>query len=88
MTIQEKLDAVLVFCVRTSKEIGVSPDSLITFDAEDMRKGAQECELKDQGEFQYYLRSLSDMGMLKILTLAGGFQITISGFMRAESLGV
>ena len=88
MTIQEKLDAVLAFCVRTSKELGASPDSLITLDPDDVRKAVEECELKDEAEFRYYLRSVAQLGMLKILTLNGGFQITMAGFMRAESLGV
>ena len=90
MTIQQKHDALLAFCVRTSKDLGASPQSIISLDAEDVQEVLAECGFKDEAELRFFVRSLEDRGFLEsYVTLASvGYRITMAGYEIAEALGV
>lgn len=90
MTIQQKHDALLAFCVRAGKDLGASPQSIISLDANDVQEVLAKYEFKDDGELRFYVRSLEDRGFLEsYITFASvGYRITMAGYERAEALGV
>ena len=90
MTIQQKHDALLAFCVRASKDLGASPQSIISLDAEDVQQVLEECGFENEDELRFYVRSLENRGLLvSYVTFSSvGYQITMAGYEIAEGLGV
>lgn len=93
MTIQEKHDALLAYCVRDSKSVDAAPQARLYIDqTHQLPEVLAECDLKDIQELRSYIESLSDMGFLEAHLIGGPrglqYKITMEGFRRAEALGV
>ena len=86
MTIQQKHDALLTFCVRTSKDLGASPQSIIRLDAGDVQKALAECEFRDEKDLRFYVQSLVDRDLLESYVTGAGvaFRITMAGYELAD----
>ena len=86
MTIQQKHDALLTFCVRTSKDLDVSPQSIIRLDAGDVQKALAECEFRDEEDLRFYVKSLVDRDLLESYVTGAGvaFRITMAGYELAD----
>lgn len=90
MTIKEKHDALIAYCVRCSKNLDAPPQAPIRLYIEDEQSAIDQCELKDRNELCFFIQSLDDQGYLKNQTTGAGvsFIITMAGFQAAEDLGV
>ena len=90
MTIQEKHDALLSLCVRFSKDLGASPQSIISLDAQDVQRVLSECEFENEAELRFYVQSLANQGFLETyFSFANvGYRITMAGYQRAEALEI
>lgn len=89
MTIQQKHDAFLLYCVRASESINASLGARIILTSDEAQELIAECDLGGMSDVVALMRSLSDDGLLQN-DMSGGrviFRITMDGLRRAELLG-
>lgn len=88
MTIGQKRAAVLLYCVRAWESLDTSRRARVFLEHADVREAIHTCELKDEDDLRFYIRSLADMDLLEsyVTGAAIGYRITTAGYEHAEAI--